>query len=892
MLGLRMGRGGGAHRKRRSQWVAAGSALAVGAALLGAVNSGALGPALFGRAAAQAATVTPVSGMLNHVVPRRILDTRTTTGGHHAKLGSGATMTLPVLGQGIPSAGVSAVLVNVTAVGESTSGYLTFFPSGISRPVVSTVNYRTGVTIANEAMVPVGSDGTISIFNSAGTVDVLVDVEGWVGIDTAAANGQTTTATPVRALDTRTTTGGHKAPLGSSQSLTLPVEGVGQVPASGVAAVYANITAVPVGKAAGYLTAYPGGSSQPLASTVNFMSGVTTANLVLLAVSASGTITITNHSAGANVLVDVMGWTSGGDGTSDAGIQAVTPARILDTRTTTGGHKAPVGANATISVRALGVGGVPATGVAAVAVHVTGVTPTGSTYLTAWATGYPKPGSSVLNLTAGATVANTVLVPVGPAGTISVYNQQGSLNVVIDVEGWIAAPVLTVVPPVPSALSAGPLTSTDGAKALSILTNANRYAVTTWWKSIYPSLAGAPMKSEILNAISPDNVPALTFSATTVNTTDAVRRLSMEAFSLATSIATGAYNPAAAPAGTGVLTATATYDTLQIINKVASSHMVNMSGGWGATSESELDATYIGTAAWLLWPDLSSTLQSQVAKMVYFEAEWGMDQPLGFYANAAGTVLHPGDTQADGDSWVVMPTQLATVMMPSSSQYPMWMNAVVRNAITSWSRPSDDTSTNSANGAMVSLWINNGGSNVLSTGDLYNHHRYAPDYSTLIYQNMQDILLSSLAGVPAPEASTTLLAPVYAAYTTVSYPAPPNDSPGGTVYTPNSAAIYYPQGCDWGTGQELPYALVDAESSAFGVGTSTSASYESLHATAELTMQNAHADGHTYDSNTQYSYVGREEHTAQLAAQLYLTMYVRDHSLVQALSSTSYWLGP
>jgi hypothetical protein len=57
-------------------------------------------------------------------------------------------------------------------------------------------------------------------------------------------------------------------------------------------------------------------------------------------------------------------------------------------------------------------------------------------------------------------------------------------------------------------------------------------------------------------------------------------------------------------------------------------------------------------------------------------------------------------------------------------------------------------------------------------------------------------------------------------------------------------------------------------------------------------MQNTHADGHTYDSNTQYSYVGREEHTAQLAAQLYLTLYERDHSLVQPLSSTSYWMAP
>jgi len=36
-------------------------------------------------------------------------------------------------------------------------------------------------------------------------------------------------------------------------------------------------------------------------------------------------------------------------------------------------------------------------------------------------------------------------------------------------------------------------------------------------------------------------------------------------------------------------------------------------------------------------------------------------------------------------------------------------------------------------------------------------------------------------------------------------------------------------------------------------------------------MQKLHADGHTYDTNAQYVYVGREEHVAQQAAQLYLT---------------------
>jgi len=555
-----------------------------------------------------------------------------------------------------------------------------------------------------------------------------------------------------------------------------------------------------------------------------------------------------------------------------------------------------------------------------VIVHVTGVSPTAGTYLTAFATGYPMPSTSSLNLPAATTLSTTTIVPVGPAGKVSVYNEQGSLNVLVDVQGWIAAPVLSVTPPAPAALglsAATPLTSTDGAQAATILTNANRYAMTTWWTNVEPALIGAPMKSEI----SPNDVHALTgtesrtangSAATTVNTTDSIRRLSMEAFSLATSIATGEYQQAynQAPSSVGnVTTATATTRTVSIVSAVAAHHLtttpVSTTTGWGATTESQLDSAYIGAAAWLLWPDLSSATQSQIIKMVYFEAAWGMGEPLQFYASNSGTLLQPGDTGADPDSWDPMPVQLALVMFPTSPMAPVWENTVVRDAIVAWSRPSDDTSTAMVNGATVAAWINARGSNVMSGGDLVNHSRFAPDYSSLTYQNMQEILLTSLAGTPAPDATTALIAPVYAAYTTVQYPSsdpwkPSYDSSGGTVYpalSANSATVYYPQGCDWGIGQEMPYALADAQNEAFVSGTPASAaSYESLHAGAELKKQQANADGSTYskyasNDTSQYVYVGREEHTAQLVAQLYLTEYVRDHTL-SSFTSNDYSLAP
>ena len=71
--------------RRRRRGLASVLALAVGVGLLAEVGSAA--PVLAASSAAQVSAVTPASGMLNAVLPERILDTRTTTGGHHGKLG-------------------------------------------------------------------------------------------------------------------------------------------------------------------------------------------------------------------------------------------------------------------------------------------------------------------------------------------------------------------------------------------------------------------------------------------------------------------------------------------------------------------------------------------------------------------------------------------------------------------------------------------------------------------------------------------------------------------------------------------------------------------------------------------------------------------------------------
>jgi hypothetical protein len=125
----------------------------------------------------------------------------------------------------------------------------------------------------------------------------------------------------------------------------------------------------------------------------------------------------------------------------DGEFTAVTPSRVLDTRDGTGrnGNVAPVRPGATIHLDVTGVAGVPDSGVSAVVVTLTGTQPTRHTFVTAWPQGATRPEASNLNLTPGETRANSVTVPVSPSGMISLYNNQGSTHLIVDIVGFYSS---------------------------------------------------------------------------------------------------------------------------------------------------------------------------------------------------------------------------------------------------------------------------------------------------------------------------------------------------------------------------------------------------------------------------------------------------------------------
>lgn len=106
--------------------------------------------------------------------------------------------------------------------------------------------------------------------------------------------------------------------------------------------------------------------------------------------------------------------------------------RIYDSREGDG----PLAAGEERVIAVEGRGGVPFARTAAVTVNVTATDTTGASHLTVWRTGEPMPPTSHLNWVAGQTVANAVTVRTGVDGTVTIRNNGGDADVIVDVSGW------------------------------------------------------------------------------------------------------------------------------------------------------------------------------------------------------------------------------------------------------------------------------------------------------------------------------------------------------------------------------------------------------------------------------------------------------------------------
>jgi hypothetical protein len=200
-------------------------------------------------------------------------------------------------------------VLNVAVTSATAASYLTVYPSGDPRPLAANLNYVGGDTVSNRVMAKLGAGGRVTIYNNAGSTDVVVDVGGWYSDASVAGSGGTFTALdPARILDTRDATGGVTGPIAGGTGVDVQVTGRGGVPATGVRAVILNATVTqPAG--AGYLTISPTGTARPLASDLNYAPGETRPNLVVVQLGTGGKVNLFT-SSGAQVVFDVAGWIS------------------------------------------------------------------------------------------------------------------------------------------------------------------------------------------------------------------------------------------------------------------------------------------------------------------------------------------------------------------------------------------------------------------------------------------------------------------------------------------------------------------------------------------------------------------------------------------------------
>ena len=192
-----------------------------------------------------------------------------------------------------------AYSLNFTAIPQGPLGYLTVWPSGENRPLVSTLNAPTGAVTANAAIVPAGTGGAIELFATNNT-DMAIDINGYF----AAPGGgglSLYALTPCRIEDSRQPAGA--AAFTATLSVTASGVACGVPPEA--QSLVLNATVAPSGEL-GYLTLWADGGSQPVVSTLNSLDGSVTSNMAV--VSATDGV-VDAYAAGTTYLIlDISGY--------------------------------------------------------------------------------------------------------------------------------------------------------------------------------------------------------------------------------------------------------------------------------------------------------------------------------------------------------------------------------------------------------------------------------------------------------------------------------------------------------------------------------------------------------------------------------------------------------
>ena len=195
---------------------------------------------------------------------------------------------------GIPTTGVSSVVLNVTATGETAPGYITVWPCNQPQPYTSNLNYLPNKDIPNAVIATVDSNGQVCFASSSPTF-LIADISGWF-----AQGSNLNVITPLRLFDTRPFKVSHSPNYVLNLSATSPVA------QDAATAVVLNVTATGASKS-GYATVWPCDQPQPPTSNLNFDANEDIPNLVITKVSATNTVCF-YATTPVSLIADLIGW--------------------------------------------------------------------------------------------------------------------------------------------------------------------------------------------------------------------------------------------------------------------------------------------------------------------------------------------------------------------------------------------------------------------------------------------------------------------------------------------------------------------------------------------------------------------------------------------------------
>lgn len=249
-------------------------------------------------------TASATSGRFQPLTPTRAFDSR-----EGSSIPAGGSVTVDLTTVGVP-ADASAAVVNVTAARAKARGYYTVYVPGEAVPNASSLNVPgANRNVANQAIARL-SNGRLAVFSRGGG-DVVVDVIGYMTGPSAPDDsaGLFVPVTPARFIDTR-----DQAALTDGCIVRVTVAGRADLPATGISAIVANVTATQaLGQGNLALTAWNTGN--PGVSTVNMLDAGHTVPNHATSLLGDGAVQV-RATTGGDVILDVVGYYLGAGGLS------------------------------------------------------------------------------------------------------------------------------------------------------------------------------------------------------------------------------------------------------------------------------------------------------------------------------------------------------------------------------------------------------------------------------------------------------------------------------------------------------------------------------------------------------------------------------------------------